>query len=154
MTIKEALSDELDNIVESIKKNLQASGKNTTGKTAESPRKEIKDSGTHIIGQIIVPRYFGVLETGRRPTPDKKPGREMLENIREWADAKGLDDGIEWAIATKINKEGTKLWKDGGRKDIFTPVTDDNAMSGVTERIGKVAAKSFAESITKVAALK
>jgi len=30
-----------------------------------------------------------------------------------------------WAIATNIQKKGTKLWQEGGRTDIIEPATDD-----------------------------
>lgn len=149
MTIREAIEKELDLVIKTTQDNLIKTGKNVTGKTAQSMRKEVKDDGPKIVGTVYVPKYFKVVETGRRPTPDKKPSREMLDNIREWANAKGLTKGAEWAIATTINKEGTKLWKEGGREDIFTPATDENAAQSMSERVGSVAVKVFSQSIAK-----
>jgi hypothetical protein len=62
--------------------------------------------------------------TGRKPTPDKKPSREMIENIGIWAAARGMNENAVWAIATKIQKKGTQLWRDGGRIDDYEAIVD------------------------------
>ena len=61
------------------------------------------------------------METGRKPTPGKKPSRAFVENIKQWQGAKNVG-GSAYAIALTINKEGSKLWQKGGRKDIYSDV--------------------------------
>lgn len=152
MTIKEAIQQELDLVIKTTKENMQKAGQIVTGKMAKSLRSEIRGEGNKITGYVYAAPFFPVLETGRKPTPDKKPSKAMVENIREWADVKGLGEGAEWAIATTINKEGTKLWQQGGREDIFTPATDDDAAKQMSERVGGVATSIFAKHLTKTIA--
>jgi hypothetical protein len=65
------------------------------------------------------------VETGRKATPNKKPSREFIENLKPWAEARGIPEGAVWAIATKINKLGTNLFRAGGREDIVEPPVDN-----------------------------
>jgi enoyl-[acyl-carrier-protein] reductase (NADH) len=65
------------------------------------------------------------VQTGRRPTPGKKPSREMISNITAWVEGRNMDLSAVWAIATKIQQKGTKLWQSGGRKDIVDPAVED-----------------------------
>jgi hypothetical protein len=72
--------------------------------------------------------YFPAMERGRGPF---KGGAErgLSERLYSWSKLKGLSfqtDTQRWAfayaLARKINKEGTRLFKQGGRTDIYTPV--------------------------------
>jgi hypothetical protein len=68
------------------------------------------------------------MERGRGPF---KGGAErgLSERLYSWSKLKGISfqtDTQRWAfsyaLARKINKEGTRLFKQGGRQDIYTPV--------------------------------
>jgi hypothetical protein len=111
-------------LVNNIRANLGASGQNATLRTSQSLRFELKQEGTGYKMQLFGRPFFMTVETGRRPTPDKKPSREMIENIGIWAAARGMDERAVWAIATKIQRKGTQLWRDGGRTDIVEPAVD------------------------------
>lgn len=112
-------------LIETIKNNLVASGQNATGETADSLEQEIKKEGTKFIYALSGRPFFMTVQTGRRPTPDKKPSRSMISNIARWVDARGMDESAVWAIATSIQQKGTKLWQDGGRTDIVNPAIDE-----------------------------
>lgn len=114
-------------LINSIRANLGSSGTNATLKTSQSLRIEIKQEGTKYKMQLFGRPFFMTVQTGRRPTPDKKPSREMIDNLKEWVNARGLDESAVWAIATNINKRGTELWRLGGRDDITTPAVDEFA---------------------------
>ena len=87
------------------------------------------------------PYIFGV-ETGRKATPQyTKPSIEFVNSIKEWARAKGVNEGFAYAIAKKIHKSGTKLFQQGGRKDIITPVT-----KSLSDEITKDLTSKFANS--------
>ena len=111
-------------LVNNIRANLGASGQNATLKTSQSLRFELAQEGPNFKMKLFGRPFFRTVETGRKPTPDKKPSREMIENIGVWAQARGLDESAVWAIATKIQKKGTQLWRDGGRMDIIDPAVD------------------------------
>lgn len=111
-------------LVNNIRLNLGRAGMFVTNKTQHSLRQEVKQEGTKYTVQVFGRPFFMTVQTGRRPTPDKKPSREMVDNIREWMDARGMDESAAWAVATNINKKGTRLWREGGRTDIVDPAVD------------------------------
>ena len=112
-----------------------------TGKTQQSLRIEVKQEGTKTRMQLFAPQFFNVINTGRRPTPDKKPSREMIANLSVWAEARGLDLSAVWAIAVNIQKRGTKLWQEGGRDVTGGPI--DNFVNRVSQGLLDQAADEF-----------
>lgn len=108
-----------------VRANMGAAGINATLKTANSLRIEVRQEGSKVKMTAFGRPFFNTIRTGRRPTPDKKPSKDMIANIAEWVGARGMDESAVWAIATSIQKKGTQLWRDGGRTDIVEPATDD-----------------------------
>ena len=119
-------------------------GQKASGKTAASLAYEVTDSGGKITGR----GYFGTLETGRKAGAVPKG---FVEIIKKWAVDKGIqvepyeyksdrehkytaqEAGLNCfagAVANKIRKKGTVLFRDGGRKDVYTP-----ALDALTEKI-------------------
>lgn len=129
------ISEQSDSFINQIRRNIQASGEYATGKSSDSIYSLISEQDGVFTLEINAKPFFSVLETGRKPTPDKKPSKAMIENITEWCDAKGLNSNLAWAIATDINKKGTKLWQQGGRTDIYT----DEKQSFVEELLNAIA---------------
>lgn len=137
-SILEILSSAGELVQEQITANISATGQRATGKTEQSIRYEaVKVSEKAYRLTILGRPYFYSLETGRRPTPDKKPSREMVENISDWMEAKGIDGGKKraWAIATKIQKFGTKLYRDGGRNDVISNVVNTELIENVSLKL-------------------
>src|SRR5687767_10111072 len=118
------IQSEAIELVGNTRSNISATGQNATGETANSLRVQVTQEGNKYRMQLFGRPFFRTIETGRRPTPDKKPSREMIDNIRAWCDARGINESAAWAIATKINKQGTYLWRQGGRQDVITPAID------------------------------
>jgi len=114
------LEDQSQSLINRIQNNISSAGMNVTGKTAQSFEYRITTEGSKTSIEILANQFASVVETGRKPTPEKKPSRSMIQNITDWVEARGLESSLVWAIATQINKEGTKLWQAGGRKDIYT----------------------------------
>jgi len=120
----EILNEQGIELVNGIRANLGSTGTTATGKTAQSLRFEISQDGTKTKLKLFGRPFFNTVSTGRKPTPERKPSREFIENLKPWAQARGIDEGAVWAIATKINKLGTNLWRAGGREDIVEPPVD------------------------------
>ena len=118
--------------VEQIRANLSSSGTNATGKTSQSLRYEVSQEGTKATLKVIGKPYFAVVETGRKPTPEYKPSYEFVNNIKEWLRARGKEEKGAYAIALSINKKGTKLFRDGGRKDIYSNVVNQNLVDKIS----------------------
>lgn len=125
MEINDILNNEGIQLANDIRANIGAAKMWATGETGNSLRIEIKQSGTKYTMQLIGRPYFMTVQTGRKPTPGKKPSREMIANITRWVEARGIDLEAVWAIAMTIQRRGTRLWFEGGRTDIVDPAVDD-----------------------------
>lgn len=108
-----------------IRANIGSVGMWATGETGNSLHGVTKQEGTLFRFQLLGREYFMTIQTGRKPTPGKKPSREMIQNIEKWTIARGKDEDAAWAIAVDIQNRGTQLWRDGGRTDIVDPAVDD-----------------------------
>jgi hypothetical protein len=91
-----------------------------SGRTDQSVRAEVSDKGFKILSR----EFTDLLESGRRPTK-KGPSPEMIERLTEYAQIRGMDkpESAAWGIAKKINKEGDRTFKKGGR-DVYTKALD------------------------------
>lgn len=87
-----------------------------TNKTVMSVRSEVISDDTKDSLKIYARKYVELLESGRRPT-SKNPSPEMIQLLTEYAKARGMNkpESAAWGIAKKINKEGDKTYRAGGR---------------------------------------
>jgi len=141
------LSNETNDFLSEVKRNLDNTGTTATGKSKESLRFEITEEGKKIVLTVFGKPYFSVVETGRKPTPDKKPSRAMIDNITEWLSARGKPESMAWAVATKINKEGTKLWQTGGRTDIYTDLKESFADQIYMAAVEEISSEYFRNAV-------
>jgi hypothetical protein len=125
MEIVDILNSDGIQLINDIRANMGAAGMNATNETSHSLRIEIKQEGTKTKLTLLGRPYFMTVQTGRKPTPNKKPSREMIDRITAWVEARDMDLDAVWAIATKIQQKGTKLWQEGGRQDIVDPAVED-----------------------------
>lgn len=101
--------------------NMRNNGKYVSGKTASLF--EVK--GTN----LLAPSYYETLEKGRK---EGKLPYSISQILLKWATSKGLSfnsqsDANRWAFMTakKIREEGTKQYRDGQYKDIYSSVIED-----------------------------
>lgn len=125
MQIVNILDQEGIQLKNDIRANMGAAGQNATNETAQSLRIEITQEGTKYKFKLFGRPFFMTVQTGRKPTPGKKPSREMINRITAWTEARNMEPEAVWAIATNIQNKGTKLWREGGRKDIVDPAVND-----------------------------
>lgn len=142
MSEMELLEQTLNDIVRDIRDNLAATGTNASGRTSDSLAVEMYAGGGMVTGR----QYFQSVEEGR--PPGKVPYRFDLI-IRQWMNDKGItappmpykrQPSQNWqpkytpeergamamacSIARKIETEGSRLFREGGSKDIYTNVLD------------------------------
>lgn len=129
-------------LLNNLRANFITTGTNATRRTSDSLRIEVSQEGTKVKMQLLGKEFFNVVRTGRKPTPGKKPSREMIANLSVWAEARGIDQSAVWAIATKIQASGTQLWREGGRTDIVEPAVDE-FVNDVSTAILEQAATEF-----------
>lgn len=142
MELIEIVNQQGIELINNIRINLGSTGTNATNRTSHSLRIEVNQEGPNIRLKLFGRPFFTSVDDGRRPTPGKKPSREFIENLKPWAAARGIDEGAVWAIATKINKEGTNLFKAGGREAIVPPAVD-TFVNNVSLALLDVAADNF-----------
>lgn len=132
--IKDILERTGDKIVNKIIENLEANGISKTGKTARSLKSNVKEENDKINLSVTARKFFQAVETGTKPS-SKKPSPEYIENLEEWKSISGAK-GSPWAIATKNLKEGSTLYRSGGRKDIYSNVLEQ-VLPGLRKEIAK-----------------
>lgn len=141
VAVAQILQEELATLRSQITANIRNTGQWASGKTAASM--QITVNGTE--GTLAGRRAFHVLETGR--PPGRIPGN-MHHIIYDWMQAKGVhgdpipyvrggdhkytpqqrgDKQMAWHISQKIKEEGTSLFRNGGREDVYSPIVADTA---------------------------
>jgi len=142
------LQEELEALRLSIIGNHLKAGQKASGRTAASLRVEVsEDSGT-LWGR----NAFGVLETGRK---GGRVPKDFQGIIMQWMRDKGIHAApipyltdrphkytpqqrgelrMSYLIARKIRKEGTRLFRTGGRSDIYTPEVE-KAVKNIGDRM-------------------
>lgn len=142
------LNDNASTFIGDIRRNLVNTGTQATGKSGNSLRYVIEEGSDRIILEVFGKPYFAVVETGRKPTPDKKPSRAMIDNITEWVSVRGKPESAIWAIATSIQKSGTALYRKGGRTDIYTDLKEGFADKIYMEVVENMASEYFRQAQT------
>ena len=142
------IGQELEELKARIIQNHTAAGQVASGRTAKSLRIVSDDEGGILYGRSP----FGTLETGRR---GGKVPRQFYLIIRQWMKDKGISApaipyktnrphkytpeergarSMAAAIAQTIRRSGTRLFRDGGRNDIYSQEIE-RTMKAVTERL-------------------
>mgnify|MGYP000852836775 FL=1 len=138
------LTEELEALKAKIIAQHIGTGQKASGRTAASLRIEVTEEEGTLYGRSP----FGTLETGRKPG---KVPQGFQSIIREWMADKGISAApipyktdrphkytpqergnlsLSFLIARKIRREGTRLFRKGGRDDIYS-----NIIPAAIERI-------------------
>jgi hypothetical protein len=150
LDLKQIVEAKLKAAISKIQDNLESTGTNASGRTSQSLRLESSDYGFIIYGR----KAFATVETGRMAGGIPKGFNDI---IKQWIKDKGISvtqipykrkESQNWrpkysvnerslniaagAISFNIKKNGTALFRKGGRKDIFS-----NAFSEVLPEIKK-----------------
>nr|DAT23348.1 MAG TPA: hypothetical protein [Caudoviricetes sp.] len=130
--VMELVSSELEALKQKVIENQKNSGQVASGRTIASMKVEVTEDGGVLWGRSP----FGTLETGRKP--GKVPAG-FWKIIRQWMDDKGIQvqkpDSFAYLVARKIANEGTQLFRNGGRDDIYSPEVKDT-VEMVSQGIG------------------
>ena len=129
--IRQILLEELEELRQRITANMGKADQIVTGKTRDSMQVSVREQSGVLTGR----QAFAALETGSRPwsRPPKRTPKWFADLIGEWIDAKGLDLN-QWAVAHTLIHKGSKLYRTGGRADIYSPEIQ-RAMDRIGDRI-------------------
>jgi len=131
-----------------IADNMRANDQVATGGTINSLNSTATDTRLTVTGAA----YIMALETGRRPRTSSQDSG-LASKLEKWIVAKGIPirrtleqdaKGLAWFI----NKNGTKLFREGGRKDVITPALNEDRIDGLLQQIGKASVKTIIDDIT------
>ena len=134
-----------------IQQNLATTGTNASGRTSRSLEVVVDDTSGTLFGR----QAFGTVETGRRA------GRVpygFTDIIYQWMQDKGVharvnglrsqrsaDMSMAYHIAKKIAREGSKLYRDGGRVDIYS-----NVLPVTIEQVKRETTNSYIININNI----
>lgn len=117
-----------EGVIERIKGRLDSTGTTASGRTKESLEAVLTDSGVQILGRP----YFQGVEIGR---PAGRIPYNMTQIIRQWMEDKGISSqfgsteaqkrSAAYLIGQFIKNNGTRLYREGGRDDIYTDVIEE-----------------------------
>ena len=159
--IQAILSEELAALRQAITDNIRTTGQWASGATADSM--QVVTTGT--TGELTGRRAFGTLETGRKPG---RVPRTIRDIIYRWMQAKGLhgrpmpyvrkgqhkyssaQERGDWmmagAIAHTIATQGTRLYRQGGRADVYSPEIK-KTIARIDERITRIFETAIVQQI-------
>jgi len=121
---------------------------NASGQLADSIKYTIDGYRLKIQGND----YIYYLQNGR-----KAGGRPPIKVIRQWIDDKGIlpnkgsKDSLAWAIAKKIEKEGTTIWKAGG-SDLVSGIFNEALQQSIEADFANLIASEISSEIINIAA--
>jgi hypothetical protein len=145
MQIKETpnivLREELEDLKQRIIANHRQAGQVASGKTIASMQVNV-DGDT---GELVGRKQFWNLETGTAPwrNPTNQVPYSFHAIIEQWIKDKGLNLNA-WAVAYKIIHEGTELYRQGGRADIYS-----NEIQQTIDNIGRRVLVIYDKQITE-----
>ncbi|HXP53146.1 MAG TPA: hypothetical protein VN922_24595 [Bacteroidia bacterium] len=142
MTTPQIISTALTAIRNDVINSLQANGRNATGETIAALEIALTESG----GQLLAPWWIDALEVGRKPTSQGavQGNPPMIERIKEWCAAKGIDSAAAWAIKKSIDKYGYP-----GKPGVLTQPLEladahiNNALEEIAENLQQQIAELF-----------
>ena len=133
---RKVVQEELESLKKRIIDNHLRAGQKASGRTIASMHVESSDDGGVLFGR----RAFGTLETGRR---GGRVPKGFYHIILQWVRDKGIQvekpKTFAYFVARKIAREGTSLFRQGGRDDIYSneiPKTTESVLSRITGLLG------------------
>ena len=130
---REILIQELSDLKKRITKNHISAGQKASGRTIASLTVETGDT----FGQLTGRKFFATLETGRKA--GRVPGN-FQSIILKWMQDKGINvqkpKSFAFLVARKIAREGTLLYRTGGRADIYSNEVN-LTIERLTKRLGE-----------------
>ena len=126
---KGIINEELMSLRQRIIDNHLRAGQKASGRTIQSLRVEATEDEGILFGR----KAFGTLETGRR---GGRVPAGFYHIILQWVKDKGIQvekpKTFAYFVARKIAREGTSLYRRGGREDIYS-----SEIPKTVESIGK-----------------
>lgn len=135
---RHVITDELQRLAQRISDNIERNGQRASGKTQASL--EVVDDGDAVA--LLGRKAFGVMETGRR---GGRVPRNFADILLQWSIDKSIQfdsdrerKSFAYLLAKKIQKEGSQLFRDKGRADVYSneiPIAIENIARRLSEEM-------------------
>jgi hypothetical protein len=154
--VQMAVFDEVISLKGMIIANHRAAGQVASGRTIRSMLVQMQSKGRSSSEITLTGRpFFGVLETGSKPWQGQYPHAPawFRQIIAKWAQDKGIVTDpkevsrFSWFVSNRIMREGSKLYRTGGREDIYS-----NAIDLAMERINKISNNIISAQVGQIIA--
>lgn len=121
--------ERVEKLRDDIRARIDETGQRASGATQQNMPIIASSDGVRLVGRA----FFASLETGNSEWTGKTgipcSFAAFKEIIRQWIIDKGLtvdnQERAAGAIAYTIIHRGTKLYREGGRRDVFTPLVEE-----------------------------
>jgi hypothetical protein len=148
------LTERLGWLADQVRANHENAGQVASGKLRDYIHSSVEDQGDRIIGYVDALSYIEAMEQGNAPwepipTKQAKDGHTydyvpkwFADAIGQWMSDKGIQETKErnrYAVAWKIIHDGTLLYRQGGRSDIYSEITKAVAEEIADELAAEVA---------------
>ncbi len=132
------LNERLQWLADQVRANHENAGQVASGKLRDSIAAFVEDMGDRVSGHVDALSYIEAMEQGNAPwepipTKQAKDGHTydyvpkwFADAIGQWMSDKGIQETKErnrYAVAWKIIHDGTLLYRQGGRSDIYSEIT-------------------------------
>lgn len=152
-----AIYDDVDKLADLYRNELINCGAVASGNLVNFPT-DISYDGSTLTVSFILPRYYGAIEEGRKPTV--KGGQGMLVNaIKQWLAVKSIQpigttrENLAYLIARKIHKMGFFGLDHHGKHPLQNAMTfaeQSGLLKGMADHIGQAIGKQTQLDIRKI----
>lgn len=141
----EAVKDEIAEQIQNVNP-VTGFKMDASGKTIQSMQVIPSNTG----GKLVAGGWIIYLENGRGPTSPTGPYQHsddsLLDIITQWIKDKGLDLN-PYAVTKKIHKEGTRLYRLGGKSGVLSIPLNGAGLSDLYAEIATMYRQSVASEI-------
>ncbi len=123
MQYGDIVNEELSDLAQRIADNIARNGQAASGRTQQSLHVVEDDDSVTLYGR----EGFHSLERGVSPEEVKKDIMSFSRILYLWSQDKGISfssdkerSSFAYLLARKIKREGTALYRDGGRADVYS----------------------------------
>jgi hypothetical protein len=143
IAFRQAGPELLANMVQALRTYPQKPSGNPAHATGRTERALTTESGDDFL-ELRGPQHVQALISGRKPTSAGAPASDprLYEALAQWAEAKGLVlkrgqtyEDVGRALAYRIHKEGTALYRAGGNSGILQSVLTQQFLDKLLARI-------------------
>lgn len=147
MSNEQILKEEFEKLRFDMIRKHEDLGMKASGRWIEGTQTIVRNTTASLVGE----HYTEYLVDGRPPSTKTPP----VEAIKQWIDDKGIQpergtiSSLAWAIAKKIQREGTEYYKEGGT-DLVSAIITPERIQRIVDRVTEFNIEGFYSDLKEV----